>query len=59
MLADLSKEIPQDWLQKLLERELSPEDKAKIEAMGWDELMETLKKRLEEQRNATRAATNG
>ena len=50
MLADLTKEIPQDWLQKLLERELSPEDKAKIEAMGWDELMETLKKRLEEQK---------
>ena len=50
MLADLTKEIPQDWLQKLLERELSPEEKAKIEAMGWDELMETLKKRLEEQK---------
>src|SRR5256885_3435027 len=36
--------------RSLLERELSPEEKAAIEAMGWDELMETLKKRLEEQK---------
>ncbi|HRL91882.1 MAG TPA: hypothetical protein PK240_10385, partial [Comamonas denitrificans] len=50
MLTDLTQEIPQDWLRKLLERELSPEEKAAIEAMGWDELMETLKKRLEEQK---------
>ena len=28
----------------------SPEEKAKIEKMGWDELMETLKKRFEEQK---------
>ena len=50
MLTDLTQEIPQDWLRKLLERELSPEEKAAIEAMGWDELMETLKKRFEEQK---------
>ena len=50
MVADLTRELPQEWLRKLLERELSPEDKAAIEAMGWDELMETLKKRLEEQK---------
>ena len=50
MLTDLTQEIPQDWLRKLLERELSPEEKAAIEALGWDELMETLKKRLEEQK---------
>ena len=59
MVADLTREIPQDWLKKLLERELSPEQKAAIEAMGWDELMDTLKKRLEEQRSATKAATSG
>ena len=34
MVADLTREIPQDWLKKLLERELSPEQKAAIEAMG-------------------------
>jgi len=50
LLTDFTQEIPQDWLRKLLERELSPEEKAAIEKMGWDELMETLKKRLEEQK---------
>ena len=50
MLADFTKEIPLEWLRKNLELELSPEDKAKIEKMGWDELMETLKKRFEEQK---------
>ncbi len=48
--ADFSKEIPLEWLRKNLELELSPEEKAKIEKMGWDELMETLKKRFEEQK---------
>ena len=50
MLADFTKEIPLEWLRRNLELELSPEDKAKIEKMGWDELMETLKKRFEEQK---------
>jgi uncharacterized protein with von Willebrand factor type A (vWA) domain len=50
MLADFTKEIPAEWLRKSLELNLSPEELAKIEKMGWDELMETLKKRLEEQK---------
>ncbi|MCL1962030.1 MAG: hypothetical protein FWG56_09735, partial [Desulfovibrionaceae bacterium] len=50
MIADFRKEVPADWLRKVLERELSAEQKAAIEKMGWDELMETLKKRLEEQK---------
>ena len=42
--------IPQEWLQRLAEKTLSDEEKAKIEALGgWDKLIETLKKRLEEQ----------
>ena len=49
MVADFRKEVPADWLRKVLEKALSPEERAAIEAMGWDELMETLKKRLEEQ----------
>ena len=49
-LTDFRKEVPADWLRKVLEKELSPEEKAAIEKMGWDELMETLKKRLEEQK---------
>ena len=44
-------EIPEDWLKKLAEKHLSEEEKAQIEALGgWDKLMETLKKRLEEQK---------
>lgn len=47
----LEKEIPAEWLEKLKQLELSDEQKKQIEAMGgWDELMETLKKRLEEQK---------
>ena len=42
--------IPQEWLQRMAEKTLSEEEKAKIEALGgWDKLIETLKKRLEEQ----------
>jgi hypothetical protein len=45
------KEIPEEWLKKLAELNLSPEDMAKIEAMGGlDKLMETLKERLDEQK---------
>ena len=43
-------DIPQDWLEKMAEKHLSPEEKAEIEAQGgFDKLMETLRKRLEEQ----------
>ena len=49
-VADFTQDIPLEWLRKNLELELSPEEKAKIEKMGWDELMETLKKRFEEQK---------
>lgn len=50
LLTDFTRDIPLDWLRKTLERELTPEQKAAIEKMGWDELMETLRKRLEEQK---------
>lgn len=50
-LVDWKSDIPLDWLQKTLERELTPEEKAKIEAMGGlDKLMERLKQLLEEQK---------
>ncbi|MDF2639802.1 MAG: hypothetical protein K0R64_2786 [Novosphingobium lindaniclasticum] len=43
-------EIPEDWLRKVAERYFSQEEMAQIKALGsWDEIMETLKKRLEEQ----------
>ena len=50
MLTDFTADIPLEWLRQALERELSAEDRAKIQKLGWDELMETLKKRLEEQK---------
>jgi uncharacterized protein with von Willebrand factor type A (vWA) domain len=49
-IADFTQEIPLEWLRKNLELNLSPEERAKIEKMGWDELMATLKKRFEEQK---------
>jgi uncharacterized protein with von Willebrand factor type A (vWA) domain len=50
LLTEFTKDVPLDWLEKILQKELSPEQKAAIEKMGWGELMETLKKRLEEQK---------
>jgi uncharacterized protein with von Willebrand factor type A (vWA) domain len=50
LLTDFTQDVPLDWLEKILQKELTPEQKAAIEKMGWDELMETLKKRLEEQK---------
>ena len=50
LITDITQDIPLDWLKKTLDINLTPEQKAAIEAMGWDELMETLKKRLEEQK---------
>ena len=49
-LADFSADIPAEWLRKAIERELSAADRAAITAMGWDELMDTLKKRFAEQK---------
>src|SRR6266850_3838749 len=44
-------DVPLEWLLKQAELNLSPEEKAMIEAMGgWEKLMEALKKRLEEQK---------
>jgi len=42
-------DIPAEWLRSLGERFLSPEERAGIEALGWDTLMETLRQRLREQ----------
>jgi uncharacterized protein with von Willebrand factor type A (vWA) domain len=42
-------EIPEEWLRALGERFMTQEEMDKLKGMDWDELMETLKKRLEEQ----------
>ena len=44
-------DIPKDWLEKMAEKHLTAEEKAEIDAAGgFDKLMETLRKRLEEQK---------
>jgi len=43
-------EIPEEWLRKLAERYLTPEEKAQLKAMGFEKLMETLRERLAEQK---------
>ena len=43
-------DIPEEWLKALAEKYLTPEEMEKIESLGsWDEIMDTLKKRLEDQ----------
>jgi uncharacterized protein len=43
-------ELPDDWLRRLVERHLTPEEKAAVEAMGgFDALMQALADRLREQ----------
>jgi uncharacterized protein with von Willebrand factor type A (vWA) domain len=49
-VADIVRELPHDWLRKTLERELGPGERAALEALDWNELMDTLRRRLEEQR---------
>src|ERR1700756_1869617 len=47
----LAAEIPEDWLKALAEKYLTEEEKKQIEAMGGlDKLLETLKKRMAEQK---------
>jgi len=51
LFALLQRELPEDWLAKMAVREFTDAEKAQIDALGgWEKLMETLKKRLEEQK---------
>jgi uncharacterized protein len=47
---DAKAEIPLDWLLKRLERELTPEQLAAIEKLGYDKLMDRLRQLLDEQK---------
>jgi uncharacterized protein with von Willebrand factor type A (vWA) domain len=48
---EFGKALPEDWLRREMAKLLTDEEKAKIEALGGlDKLMETLKQRLEEQK---------
>jgi hypothetical protein len=43
-------DIPDEWLEAVAEKYLSAEEMERVKALGsWDEIMDTLKKRLEEQ----------
>jgi uncharacterized protein with von Willebrand factor type A (vWA) domain len=49
--ADPQTELPEEWLKKLGERYLTEEEKQLVESLGgWDQLMETLRQRLAEQK---------
>ena len=46
-----AQDLPEEWLRKVSEKFLTPEEMEKIEALGgWEKLMDTLKERLEEQK---------
>ena len=45
-------ELPEEWLRKISELYLTPEQMEEIKSLGsWEEIMETLKKRLQEQQD--------
>jgi uncharacterized protein with von Willebrand factor type A (vWA) domain len=46
----LDAEIPEEWLRMMMKKHLTPEEKAKLEKLGWDKLMEQFKERLKEQK---------
>ena len=42
--------IPEEWLRQAVKKHLSDAERARLEKLGWDKLMETFKKRLAEQK---------
>ena len=43
--------IPEEWIKNALQKNLTKEDKEKIDSLGgWDKLLETLKERLKDQK---------
>jgi uncharacterized protein with von Willebrand factor type A (vWA) domain len=42
--------IPEEWLRQAVKKHLTDAERAKLEKLGWDKLMETFKKRLAEQK---------
>ncbi len=49
-LFEKAPEIPLDWLLQRMQRELTPEQKAQLEKLGYDKLMDRLKELLDEQK---------
>jgi uncharacterized protein with von Willebrand factor type A (vWA) domain len=51
LFAEIVANVPAEWLQALAARTLSEEEKQQVAALGgWDKLLETLRQRLEEQK---------
>ena len=51
LFAQLQRELPENWLAKMAVREMTPAEKAEIQALGgWEKLMQTLQERLAEQK---------
>ena len=50
-------EIPAEWLKKLAEKYLTEEERQKLEALGWDKLMETLREAPREQKGRHQGGT--
>jgi len=46
----LNVDLPEDWLKALATKHLSAAEKAALEKLGWDSLMDEFRKRLEEQK---------
>jgi hypothetical protein len=51
LFARIVAEVPADWLKSLTERVLSEEEKQRVQSLGgWEQLLETLRARLREQK---------
>ncbi len=48
---DAKAQIPLDWLMKRMERELTPEQRAQLQKLGYDKLMARLEQLLNEQKD--------
>jgi uncharacterized protein with von Willebrand factor type A (vWA) domain len=42
--------IPEEWLRQAVKKHLTDAERARLEKLGWDKLMETFKQRLAEQK---------
>lgn len=57
---DVTEKIPKDWLENALKRNLSEEEKKKVQQLGsLNELMKTFQERLKEQQKRHQGAQNG
>src|SRR5690606_5720870 len=46
----LEVDLPEEWLRAMMKKHLTPEERAKLEKLGWDKLMDEFRKRLAEQK---------